>query len=1085
MRSSTIARSALLSRSTARAAIFLRTTRLPSQHSVLAPRSPFVSSSFPAIRNFQTSATLCKDSPSPGQSEQSPPTPESSGPGPSNSESGAQDNGSGSVSGNAGEEPGTATGPWSKVVKKSRPFMSMSPYGSASRRAMRGKKQQQQAAAEGDKESEGTRGEEGVSSQKPSKFPLPNWFSEHNILRLESLKEMAAGEQNVQIVDYPIDAPKDKGTETAAPDGQTSTEKTKQSQYQSPGASSSPPVSGEPTEPAASGTTSEQQSVTTPNETSTETKASEFSPSNPDSDNQQSTSDRSTAVKTDEKKTNARYTLHSSLYNEMHASVRVGLRMPLSEHFNDPSSFTSTFLLRFPGENGLSFLDSVTRHLAADIEADLINVDADDIAQLYADASQKTNINGGESDSTARSPSAAWLGYNVSHSSQSKSATANSEASELDEEDEYEDDEEPERFSRKDMTIKFPGLGVVKLPPPHMLADNMVEVREPSADAKASSTHSIMTRVVESIFREWSKPAPDGSKCKRDLIVQVRNYENIRSVREGNVFITVLRNYVAKQRARGKGVVILGTASLPRSQKETASTSNSTPSAQPPPSREDGFHRTISILPAMDAKATRETLKDDRCASIRDKNLRHLQNMLKSSGNRLNLGSLQDSPLQLPDEIVKKFGVGDSIWSFDQVHRVATVALGFTEKDGGLTVDHISRAIDLIASGDRYRDKLLTGLSTPPTTLTKDAKGNQTGADPERDARMKALHESCNTYEQRFFSGIVDSKNIKTTFEDIHAAQSTKDSLRTLTSLSLARPDAFTYGVLATDKIPGLLLYGPPGTGKTMLAKGVAKQSGATVLEVSGADVNEMWVGEGEKNVKAIFSLARKLSPCIVFIDEADAIFRSRVSAGESHGTHRELINQFLREWDGLNNDLSNAFIMVATNRPFDLDDAVLRRLPRRLMVDLPSEKDRFEILRLHLRGENLDSSVDLSAVAKRTPLFSGSDLKNVCVAAALSCVKEENDVADRKKAETKPEAEAKTESGDPTGNNQSKFPDRRTLRATHFEQALLEIGASISEDMATLVEIRKFEERYGDARSRKKRIRHWGFAADEKSTNN
>ena len=152
-----------------------------------------------------------------------------------------------------------------------------------------------------------------------------------------------------------------------------------------------------------------------------------------------------------------------------------------------------------------------------------------------------------------------------------------------------------------------------------------------------------------------------------------------------------------------------------------------------------------------------------------------------------------------------------------------------------------------------------------------------------------------------------------------------------------------------------------------------------------------MYVGEGEKNVKAIFTLAKKLSPCVIFIDEADAIFAARAQSTRRSASHREIINQFLQTWDGT--DVS-AFIMVATNRPFDLDDAVLRRLPRRLLVDLPTEKDREAILKIHLKDEILDESVSLQTIAQNTPFYSGSDLKNISVAAAMACIREENELA-------------------------------------------------------------------------------------------
>ena len=289
--------------------------------------------------------------------------------------------------------------------------------------------------------------------------------------------------------------------------------------------------------------------------------------------------------------------------------------------------------------------------------------------------------------------------------------------------------------------------------------------------------------------------------------------------------------------------------------------------------------------------------------------------------------------------------------------------------------------------------------------------------------------------------------------------------------MSLVRPEAFKYGVLASDKIPGLLLYGPPGTGKTLLAKAVAKESGARVLEVSAADINDMYVGEGEKNVKALFSLAKKLSPCIVFLDEADAMFSARATSGR-RVSHRELLNQFLKEWDGMSNDAGSAFIMVATNRPMDLDDAVLRRLPRRLLVDLPTEQDRHEILKIHLKSEQLAEDVNLQEIAKRTPFYSGSDLKNLAVAAALNAVKEENRAAKKHEAQV---AETKDEGNGDTAEKY-QYPEKRTLTAEHFNTALEEITASISEDMNSLKDIKKFDEQYGDRKGKKRKKPSWGF---------
>ena len=226
-----------------------------------------------------------------------------------------------------------------------------------------------------------------------------------------------------------------------------------------------------------------------------------------------------------------------------------------------------------------------------------------------------------------------------------------------------------------------------------------------------------------------------------------------------------------------------------------------------------------------------------------------------------------------------------------------------------------------------------------------------------------------------------------------------------------------------------------------------------------------MYVGEGEKNVRAIFTLAKKLTPCVVFIDEADAILGAR-SSSSNRTSHRELINQFLREWDGMT-ELST-FIMVATNRPFDLDEASLRRLPRRLLVDLPTEKDREEILKIHLKSEVLDPEVSIPDLAAQTPFYSGSDLKNVCVAAALACVREETMTAPLRadKDDSNTNADATTDEK----KELFEYPEKRTLCKRHFDSGMEEISASISEDMGSLSAIRKFDEKYGDRRGRRKK---------------
>lgn len=543
---------------------------------------------------------------------------------------------------------------------------------------------------------------------------------------------------------------------------------------------------------------------------------------------------------------------------------------------------------------------------------------------------------------------------------------------------------------------------------------------------------------------------------------------------------------------------------------------------------ESSFFRTIVVAPEPGGNATPNV---DEAIALLGSGMADISPAEKSKYRRINLYHIRDMLRSLDPSVAASISDMDRsrvrfrewapifseshfnrVLTYDEVHRVALTALGLLVSSpmqnaatsgntpSQLSWAHVALAMGLLKSSDAVKYTYFEKAAG----MTKQSKGalNNMEAKLEPDPARKRVDEKAlqrqhnlrkiaadaNKHEKRLMPGIADPDQIKTTFDQVHVPTETVDSIRTITSLSLLRPEAFSYGILATEKISGALLYGPPGTGKTLLAKAVAKESGSSVLEVSGSQIMDKYVGEGEKNVAAIFSLARKLSPCIVFLDEADAVFASR-DAMRERASHRDILNQFLKEWDGLN-DLS-VFVMVATNRPFDLDDAVIRRLPRRLLVDLPTQADRKEILRIHLKGEQLDESVDLEDIAKRTPFYSGSDLKNIAVSAALACVKEENEqavLAAAKATEQNAQSEdAQSDSNtDAPASTTSKpqhlvrgqtysFPEKRILHARHFDKALQEISASISEDMSSLNAIKKFDEQYGDRKGNKRR-KDFGF---------
>jgi SpoVK/Ycf46/Vps4 family AAA+-type ATPase len=600
-----------------------------------------------------------------------------------------------------------------------------------------------------------------------------------------------------------------------------------------------------------------------------------------------------------------------------------------------------------------------------------------------------------------------------------------------------------------------------------------------------------------------SGPPSTASKTPGNAkIIYVPDYKELNATHYGGRIIQKLEEIVRKRRLAGERIMIVGTTSSADLTPEFSKGGVQSLQSE----GEAGFYRTI-VVPVervgnmhdlVGSLSISSTLLSRDSAKYRRINIRHIFDMLRrldpAAAQHLSARETDDGSRAGP-ALSSISGVSLSrILTYDEIHRIALTALGLytlnpaSERING---SHVALAIGMLQSSDQVkfdhvrRQSLLPrpGDDSPAREFQRKLQESLRATSPtdnrdrELERKLEKVAATATKHEKRLMPGIANPSQIKTTFDQIHVPTDTVDSIRTLTSLSLLRPDAFNYGVLATEKISGALLYGPPGTGKTLLAKAVAKESGSTVLEVSGSQIMDKYVGEGEKNVTAIFSLARKLSPCIVFLDEADAIFSSR-DVGRERTSHRDILNQFLKEWDGLN-DLS-VFVMVATNRPFDLDDAVIRRLPRRLLVDLPMEKDRAAILKIHLRGEQLDDSVDLAKIAKATPFYSGSDLKNLAVSAALACVKEENETAAKAAASSAP-SEPASQSASPTADTAAatkppqllrgleySFPDKRILFARHFDAALSEISASISENMSSLNAIKKFDEKYGDKKGKK-----------------
>jgi SpoVK/Ycf46/Vps4 family AAA+-type ATPase len=339
-----------------------------------------------------------------------------------------------------------------------------------------------------------------------------------------------------------------------------------------------------------------------------------------------------------------------------------------------------------------------------------------------------------------------------------------------------------------------------------------------------------------------------------------------------------------------------------------------------------------------------------------------------------------------------------------------------------------------------------------------EIQNTQSGNKSSKNALKDVITE--NDFEKNLLSNIIPPKDIGVTFEDIGALDNVKETLKELVMVPLQRPELFGKGQLRKP-LKGILLFGPPGTGKTMLAKAVATETGANFINVPMSTITSKWVGEGEKYVKAIFTLASKLSPAVIFIDEVDSLLGRRESSGE-HETMRKMKNEFMINWDGLRTkEQERVLVLGATNRPFDIDEAVIRRFPRRMMVGLPDASNREKILRVILSKEELASDVDLESLASMTDGYSGSDLKNLCVTAAMLPVRE---VLEKEKQE-KSMARAEGKPEPPLYGSEMI----RALQMDDFKSALDQVCASFSSDSTNMKELHQWNDQYGEGGSRKK----------------
>ncbi|KAI1658946.1 AAA-domain-containing protein [Daldinia decipiens] len=520
-----------------------------------------------------------------------------------------------------------------------------------------------------------------------------------------------------------------------------------------------------------------------------------------------------------------------------------------------------------------------------------------------------------------------------------------------------------------------------------------------TSDKRGSSQRATAGKQERPIIILLPEVAEDFYKCPRDIL-------------------THLRGAVNEARSQGQEIAVI------------AIDNQNDPvygSYWPPPPSDDGeflfdlgFNpvSAVQVIVPIKTDLQKRLLEQDCKKVIQKVNIRKIQERIRERQKARSFSGLLEPHVdwKLPSESFATKRLNDPYFKDREMELIAS-ALG-----ANLTIENVEKAF--------ARLKMLNEWMQEKEETSPSGQWDRLHEDARRAIETIKGDSIKYEYEHILLDSIVNSDTVEQSWKDIEVDEDTKSTIKQLIDLASSDPKS-QYGLLSKSRIRGALLYGPPGTGKTQLARVLTHEYKAVMIHVSAAELQSKWVGDSEKLIKALFNLGSMVAPSIIFIDEADALFRKRGS--DDRSWERSHLNELLNQQDGLKASKIPPFLLLATNHPNDLDDAVMRRVPARLFIGLPSRSAREKILGIFLRDEKVDSSVNFSHLAGRTAGFTGSDIKTICTQAALIC-QNELDKSD-------------------------KSGETRVLTKGHFDAALARTGPTVSD--GAIQQIRDFAKKF------------------------